>query len=213
MTEKTIDSISDHDLILEILNGNKKKYEILIRKYNRQLYRVAKGILWSEEGIEDVMQEAYIKAYKKLRDFEMRSSFNTWITRILINECLMRKRAGKNKIHLSIDDPSQHHQTHINNLNPEKKVINKELKTLLESAIERLPEKYRIVFIMREIENISVTDTTQALQITETNVKARLSRAKEMLRTTLTSSYPVSELLDFNLVRCERIVQNVLSRI
>jgi len=83
----------------------------------------------------------------------------------------------------------------------------------LEEAIAGLPEKYRLVFVMREIENMSVSETTEVLDLTETNVKARLSRTKEMLRNNLMSQYPANELLDFNLVRCDRIVQNVFARI
>lgn len=213
MVKEKSSAVSDSDLIDEIVEGKKEKYEVLIRKYNQQLYRVAKGILWHEEELEDAMQEAYIKAYKQLSKFEKRSTFSTWITRILINECLMRKRANKDKLHQGLDDQSRRFEPHAHELNPEKKMVNKELKVLLEGAIARLPEKYRIVFIMREVENMSVVETTKALQITETNVKARLSRAKEMLRDNLVSGYPTSELLDFNLVRCDRIVKHVLSKI
>lgn len=204
----------DFEIIDEIIKGNKKKYEVLIRKYNQRLYRFAKGILWEEEAIEDVMQDTYIKAYQQLSKFEQRSNFSTWITRILINECLMIKR--KKKISSPID--FEYEQTIkspflTNDKTPEKEVINKELKIFLENAIQRLPEKYRTVFVMRELENLNVYETSESLRITETNVKARLSRAKEMLRENLTNSVPLNELLDFNLTRCHRIVENVLKQI
>jgi RNA polymerase sigma factor (sigma-70 family) len=203
----------DSTLIKEILSGEKRKYELLMRKYNQRLYRVGKAILWKEEEIEDAMQEAYIKAYQQLSAFEGRSALSTWLTRIMINECLMRKRQL-----LRRETPGEYSEEKVNQIatdmiNPEKKVVNKELKTLLEKAISQLPEKYRLVFVMREIENMNVAETTQVLDISETNVKARLSRAKEMLRNSIMAEYPANELLDFNLVRCDRIVQNVLSRI
>jgi RNA polymerase sigma factor (sigma-70 family) len=201
----------DELLIGQILSGDKKSYETLMRKYNLRLFRVGKAILWKDEDVEDAMQETYIKAYEQLSRFEGRSAIGTWLTRILINECLMKKR--KTRQETDEDYEGKLNQIPDEMSNPEKKVVNKELKTLLENAIASLPEKYRLVFVMREIENMSVAETTQVLDITGNNVKARLSRAKEMLRNTLMTQYPVQELLDFNLVRCDRIVQNVLSRI
>jgi RNA polymerase sigma-70 factor (ECF subfamily) len=172
---------------------------------------VAKGILIDEQDIEDAMQEAYIKAYRQLATFERRSAFPTWITRILINECLMKKRqitkAGAALL------PEEMLLRHSDAHTPEKKVMNNELKRILEHAIATLPEKYRIVFIMREIEQMSVSETTDVLEITDGNVKARLSRAKEMLRNNLLAEYPASQLFEFNAVRCDRIVSNVFARI
>ncbi|HEY1039694.1 MAG TPA: RNA polymerase sigma factor [Bacteroidia bacterium] len=211
MTEEPTDP--DFELIDRILKGEKDKYELLIRKYNQRLYRIAKAILWSEDRIEDAMQDAYIKAYGKLAAFEQRSSFSTWITRILINECLMKKRENKDIVTLSTDEELRRLNLKAEAPNPEKKVLNKELKNLLENAISGLPEKYRLVFVLREIENMGVTETGESLEISEGNVKARLSRAKEMLRNNLMSVYPANELLDFNLVRCDRIVKGVYAGI
>ena len=208
--EKTQTELS---IINDIISGDKKKYELLIRKYNQRLYRVAKSILWQEEEVEDAMQEAYIKAYQQLSQFEYRASFSTWLTRILINECLMKQRKNKSASQIYGELNDDHMKQSVDAVNPEKKVINSELKTLLENAISLLPEKYRIIFIMREVENMSVTETTKVLNITETNVKVRLSRSKDMIRTSLISSYPVNELLDFNLTRCDRIVDDVFARI
>ncbi len=211
MTE--VRNIEDAKLIDEILAGNKAKYEVVMRKLNQRLYRVGKAILWREEDVEDAMQEAYIKAYQQLPHFEGRSALSTWMTRIMINECLMRKRQSQQKGQSTEYSEEKINQIAVDMINPEKKVVNNELKALLENAISMLPEKYRLVFVMREVENMSVSETTQALDITETNVKARLSRAKEMLRNSLMTQYPANELLDFNLVRCDRIVKNVLARI
>jgi RNA polymerase sigma factor (sigma-70 family) len=201
------------ELIRDILAGDKKRYELLMRRYNQRLYRVGKSILWKDEDVEDAMQEAYIKAYQQLPKFEARSAFGTWLTRILINECLMKKRQQRNKAQTGEYSEEQVNRIPAEMIDPEKKIVNKELGQLLEQTIAGLPEKYRVVFVMREIENMSVSETTQLLDITETNVKARLSRAKEMLRNAILSNYPVRELLEFNLVRCDRIVENVFARI
>jgi RNA polymerase sigma factor (sigma-70 family) len=202
---------SDLDVVKEILNGDKEKYALLIKKYNQRLYRIAKSILWNEEESEDAMQEAYVKAYQQLKKFQQRSSFGTWLTRILINECLMKKRQQKR--HKEISDETAAVKISSNGQGPDKKMLNKELKFMLENAIAQLPEKYRLVFVMREIEHMSVSEVTGALDITETNTKARLSRAKEMLRDTLVSQYPLQELMDFHAVRCARMAERVFARI
>lgn len=204
---------ADTEVIAEVLQGNKERYELLMRKYNQRLYRVAKAILWKEEEIEDAMQEAYIKAYQALPKFEERATFKTWLTRILINECLMRQREKKNRLHVPVDEDRTQSMLPADKADPEKSFINKEMKALLEYAISKLPEKYRVVFVMREIEQMNGAETGEALSITETNVKARLSRAKEMLRHQLAVGLGSPELLDFNLVRCDRIVKYVLARI
>jgi RNA polymerase sigma-70 factor (ECF subfamily) len=161
--------------------------------------------------VEDVMQEAYIKAYRNLYTFERRSSFSTWVTRILINECMMKKRHSKKEA--EIYSTGNEAPERSDNFTPEQKVLNGELKQLLEDAIATLPEKYRTVFVMREIETMSIAETVDVLGIGEANVKTRLSRAKEMLRTQLMSSYSLPQLFEFNLVKCDRIVKNVFAAI
>ena len=204
---------TDFEIIRQVLAGHKDSYELLIRRYNQRLYRVAKSMLWEEEAIEDSMQEAYIKAYQQLSRFEMRSSFPTWITRILINECLMNQKRKHGSVSLDQEQLALQTARFTHHSTPEKMTMDRELKVLLEQAIGTLPEKYRMVFVMREIEHMSVSETGESLDITEGNVKARLSRAKEMLRDNLSAAIPVSELLDFNLVRCDKVVLNVLNRI
>jgi RNA polymerase sigma factor (sigma-70 family) len=205
--------IKDSKIIEDILKGDKQKYALLMRKYNQRLYRIGKGYLKDEAEIEDVMQEAYIKGYQSLSKFENRSEFATWITRILINECLQRL---KKKTRATLIDNNEENNEIMNltdKTNPEKESLNKELKRHLEETIAQLPEKYRSIFIMREIEKMSIAETCDALDITESNVKIRLTRAKEMLRNSLMTTYPTGALYEFNLVRCDRIAANVLSRI
>ena len=205
--------IKDIDIIEEVLNGNKEKYALLIKKYNQRLYRIGKGYLKGEAEIEDVMQEAYIKGYQNLLKFERRSQFSTWITRILINECLQRLKKEKRMTLLDNNKENTETMNFTDKKNPETESLNKELKGLLETTIARLPEKYRSIFIMREVEKMSVEEACKALHITESNVKIRLNRAKEMLRNSLMNTYPLGSLYDFNLIRCDRITTNVLARI
>ena len=204
--------INEEELIKQILSGDKDKYAILMRKYNQRLYRVGKGYFRDDAEVEDIMQEAYIKGYLNLGKFEGRSQFSTWITRILVNECLQRIRKMK-RLTLEADDENNEYMNFTDKSNPEYESLNRELKLQLELNIGKLPEKYRVIFIMREVEKLNVTETARILDISESNVKARLSRAKDQLRNSLMEIYPMGEVYQFNLVRCDKIVENVLSRI
>jgi RNA polymerase sigma-70 factor (ECF subfamily) len=202
----------DAEIIEAILKGNKEQYALLMRKYNQRLYRICKGYLKDEAEIEDVMQDTYINAFQHLSSFANRSQFSTWLTRIAINECLQRLKQI-NRMY-SLDTSKENIEImNLQHIDPEKQSLNRELKELLESAISQLPEKYRSIFIMREVEKMSTEETSAVLDLTESNVKVRLNRAKKLLRNALMNSYPAAELYEFNLVRCDRIAQNVLSRI
>jgi RNA polymerase sigma factor (sigma-70 family) len=203
----------DIEIISEVLKGNKEKYALLMRKYNQRLYRISKGYLKDEAEIEDVMQETYIKAFQHLSGFENRSEFSTWITRILINECMQRIKKSSRLSQIGYDDEDMEVMNYTDKKNPEMESMNTELKGVLEMSIAQLPEKYRSVFIMREVEKMSVSETCEALDLTESNVKVRLNRAKEMLRYSLMNEYNLESVYEFNLVRCDRIATYVLSRI
>src|SRR5688572_9249831 len=149
-----------------------------MRKYNQRLYRIGKGYLNEEAEIEDIMQETYIKAYQNLSKFENRSEFSTWLSRILINECLQRVKKVKRVSLMDINEENKEAMNFTDKHNPETESLNKELKILLETNIAQLPEKYKAIFIMRELEKMSIAETCEALEISEANVKIRLNRAK-----------------------------------
>lgn len=211
--------ISDEEVIERVMHGEKSAYELIMRKYNPRLFRIARSYIENEDEIEDVIQEAYIKAYEQMPRFEKRSSFSTWLIRILINEALARVKRQKRFTPITYDHPDGPGHVQVlpaevpNNENPMGKLMNAELKGILEKAVDRLPDKYRTVFLMREIEGMTVMETSESLEISETNVKVRLNRAKEMLRETISGFYHDEEVFQFNLVRCDRIVQKVLHRI
>ena len=212
-------NIGDQEVIERVMNGEKGAYELIMRKYNPRLFRIVRSYLKNEDEIEDVIQEAYIKAYEQLPRFEKRSSFSTWLIRIVINESLSRLRQRKRYTSMTNDDPDNTGFVRklpaqlTNKDTPMEKLMNTELKDILEKAVDRLPEKYRTVFVMREIEEMSTAETSASLAISKTNVKVRLNRAKEMLRDTISESYHDVEVFQFNLVRCDRIVDNVMRRI
>ncbi|HEY4107514.1 RNA polymerase sigma factor [Puia sp.] len=200
--------IPDTDLIERILNGEKELFEGIIRRHNQRLYRIGISILGNAADAEEAMQEAYVKAYEHLRRFENRSSFGTWLTRIMINESMAQKK----KQRLNSGNVEKLLENNTIMRVPDQILANKELSNILESAISGLPEKYRLVFVLREIEEMSVRETGATLGIEEPNVKVRLNRAKTMLKKNL-DSYIKDHVYHFHLSRCDMMVKNVFARL
>jgi RNA polymerase sigma factor (sigma-70 family) len=208
------DTISDNEVISGVLQGEKNLYALIMRKYNQRLYRVGMSIINDDAEVEDVMQVTYIKAYENLGKFEFKSAFSTWLTRILINESLLRVKKRKQSLNMNDGISNQIDQPHlVDSQTPLMNVVNSELKVILEKSIQQLPEKYRTVFIMREIENMNVAETRECLDLSEANVKVRLNRAKAMLKNSLSAYYQKDDILNFHLLRCDRIVENVMKKI
>ena len=209
------ENIPDKEVISRVLAGETNLYAILVRRYNQRLYRVAISIVNDEAEAEDAMQVAYIKAFENLKKFEYKSAFSTWLIRILINECLLRTKNRNRSLSMNDDmiEIELHRRAVENAQTPLASVVNAELKGVLEKAICQLPEKYKTVFVMRELENMSVAETQECLNISEVNVKVRLNRAKAILRNSITSLYKKEDLLDFHLTRCNRMTENVMREI
>ena len=206
------DLSNESEILKRIIQGEKNLYESIMRKYNQRLYRIAISIVNNESEVEDIMQVAYIKAYENLDRFRAQSSFSTWITRILINESLSHLKKREHIAHFEREDSfSEFYQKPIVQT-PLMTAINSELRSILEFSIRKLPEKYRTVFIMREIENMTVSETMECLGISEANVKIRLNRAKVILRDKL-KCYKEEEVLPFYKPRCNRIVDHVMNKI
>jgi RNA polymerase sigma-70 factor (ECF subfamily) len=208
-------TLPDSEIIARILRGEKELYAIIVRRYNQRLYRVGMAIINDDTEIEDIMQVAYINAYENLGKFAFQSGFSTWLTRILINESLLRLKKRKKSININ-DDTMEHefNRQHVPVVQtPAAKLLNAELKGMLEDAIRRLPDKYRAVFIMREIEGMNVADTQQCLSISEANVKVRLNRAKALLKEWMSGYYKKEEVLHFHLARCNRMIECVMKQI
>ncbi|HEY9002065.1 MAG TPA: RNA polymerase sigma factor [Mucilaginibacter sp.] len=201
--------LSDEEIVDKILHGETALFEVLMRKYNERLYRISLSIVGDGDAAEDIMQTAYINAYRQLSNFEGRSGFGTWLTRILINESLLYKKREQRKQQLVMETAftEKHDETPLSGL------LNKELKGILEKAVASLPEKYRVVFVMREVQGMSTDETMEALDLGESNVKMRLIRAKEMLRDNLQHLWSPRDIYEFNLIRCDRIVEKVMQNI
>jgi RNA polymerase sigma factor (sigma-70 family) len=207
--------ISDNEIIVRVLNGEKDLYAVIVRRYNERLYRVGASMIHDDAEIEDAMQTAYINAYENLRKFAFKAAFSTWLTRILINECILRLKKRKLHVFFNTEVPANeiYREQTMDVQTPAVKMLNSELKIQLEKAINGLPEKYKTVFVMREIENMSVTETQTCLNLSEVNVKVRLSRAKALLRNTLRTYYNKEEIFHFHLTRCDKMVERVMEQI
>ncbi|HEY8784530.1 MAG TPA: sigma-70 family RNA polymerase sigma factor [Mucilaginibacter sp.] len=201
--------LNDEEIAERVIKGEKHLYESLMRKYNLRLFRICMSIINDDMAAEDVMQTAYLNAYLNLAKFQNKSSFSTWLTRILINESLLYKKKKQKREQLIAENPDNNYLSET----PLNGIMNKELKILLEKTIADLPEKYKIVFVMREIEEMSTSETMVVLNLSESNVKVRLNRAKKMLRGNLSSYYKSNQLYEFNLVRCDRVVSFVMGKI
>lgn len=210
--------IKEETVIQRILDGEKELYEILVRRNNQKLYRIIRGYLKDETVIEDVMQNSYIKAYTKLHQFNLQSQFSTWLIRIAINESLMElKKKGKtlhlNNSNQNTDDEFVLELPDHKQLNPQEKMVQKEAKQLLENAIDQLELKYRAVYIMKEIEEMSLKEVATTLDISLANVKIRLHRSKEMLKEILYKLSNTNDIFEFGFSRCDRITENVMKLI
>ena len=206
----------DDDILLQkIKSGNTEFFEIIIRRYNERMYHIARSYFKDDFTIEDIIQEAYIKAFENLGRFEGRSRFSTWLTRILINTALARLNQDKKNSGIDIDkllsDEDEQFQELIKEQDEEQKTVRKNIMELLENAVDKLPEKYRLVFMMRVVENMSIADTAECLGISQENVKIRLFRAKKLLRNYISETTRDLDLFGFYLDRCDRITKSVLS--
>ncbi|MDJ0645372.1 MAG: RNA polymerase sigma factor [Flavobacteriaceae bacterium] len=209
---------TDSEIVTKIIAGETGLYEVLLRRNNQLLFRVVRSYLTNHEDIQDVMQNTYLKAYVKLHQFKHKSKFSTWLIRIGINEALARLKQKGKLVSLKEDGDLDidkqvirlfDHQKH----NPERKVILEETKRLLEKAIDNLDTKYRNVYIMRLVEDMSVAEIAECLKITPSNVKVRLHRAKTKLKENLYEMIPKSELFEFGANNCDTIVTKVYSNL
>ena len=208
--------IKEADVIKRILGGEKELYEILVRRNNQKLYRVIRSYLKDESEIEDVMQNSYIKAFTKLYQFNLDSQFSTWLIRIAINESLAELNKKEKKLHLNNHNSDNDFMLELpdhKQLNPQEKIAQNETKQLLENAIDQLDIKYKTVYIMKEIEELSLKEIAAALDISLTNVKIRLYRSKEMLKEALYRLSDNTNVFEFGFSRCDRITEGVLKRI
>jgi len=214
---KNVQPYTDAEVINGILSGNKSLFEILIRRYNPDLYKIGRGYGFSHQDTEDLMQETFISSFQNLSKFENRSSFKTWIIRIMLNQCYHKSHKldyqNKPGIEISVNQNSGAMYLTTKHSNPDRSVVNKELKNVIETALKNLPEDYRMTFTLRELTGLNVAQTAELLNITTANVKVRLNRAKMVLRKEIEKIYSPEDIYEFNLIYCDKIVDEVMKKI
>ncbi|ALW86366.1 hypothetical protein AUC43_15490 [Hymenobacter sedentarius] len=207
---------TDAELIARILAGQKDCFELIIRRYNGALYKVGRSYGLAHATVQDLMQDTYVAAYQALGKFEARATLKTWLIRIMLNHCYQwsRKAAHQPQPAAAMPPTNEAPDTPQSpSTDGQQEILNRELGTVLEHCIQALPPDYRMVFVLRELEGLSSQETAQAIDITETNVNARLSRAKVQLRKQLESWYPRASVYEFNLIYCDEMVARVFRHI
>jgi RNA polymerase sigma-70 factor (ECF subfamily) len=209
--------MSDEEVVSRVRAGETALFEVIMRRYNQRLFRVTRSILGNDGEAEDVTQEAYVRAYMHLDQFEGRAQFSTWLTKIAVHEALARLRARHRFIDINAQSGSVEDGMNLESKDPspEQEVLNHTMRIVLETAVDRLPETYRSVFMLREVEGMSTAETAECLDLSEEAVKVRLHRARSLLRKHIHAQTGAATPAAFQFLgaRCDRMVSAVLGRI
>ena len=217
------ESMADADLAVELKRGTRAAFGAVIRRHNQRLYRVARSVLGDDAEAEDVVQEAYVKAFSNFAGFRGQASLATWLTRIALNEALDRRRRRRTTAPLDeLDTPRARSgasvvllHPSIASSDPEKDSARAQIRRLVELAVDHLPEAFRIVFVMRDIEEMSVEETSDHLGVPQATVKTRLHRARKLVRAELedTLASALAGSFPFAGPRCARLTDAVMTRL
>lgn len=206
---------SDAVLVQRVRDGEIAAFEVIMRRYNQRLYRIARSIVGEEDEAQDVVQETYVRAYYQLDQFRGPDGFAGWLSRIASNEAMMRLRKSRRLIY-SLDDPDGGSENMESDVpQPIDGIARQQLRELLEDAIDSLPTDLRSVYVMRAIQQLSTAETANSLDVSTDVVKTRYLRARRALRSIFTSHISKAELTAFEFAgqRCDAIVQRVLLRL
>lgn len=211
-------AVTDDHAIDEVVRGNREMFEVLVRRHNARLYRVGLAYLRDSALVEDAMQNAYLKAYLHLGRFNREAAFSTWLTRILINECLIQLRRQRAKGEAPLDDEAHAQLEETAPVSTagedgKRRTSLNEMKTLLEEAVQSLPRPYRTVYMLREIQQLSIAETSACLGLPANSVKVRLHRARDLLRQRLLKTAAGAELFAFTAVRCDPLTAEVMRNV
>jgi RNA polymerase sigma-70 factor (ECF subfamily) len=206
--------LSDEALVSRVLAGERRLFEVVMRRNNQRLFRTARAILHDDAEAEDVMQESYVQAFAHLADFQGRAKLSTWLTKIAVHEALARVRRRR-RFDGAIENPETDESMNEDARppeSPEDVAAGGELRRVLERAIDALPQNFRTVFLLRAVEELSVAETAECLSIPEDTVKTRLFRARALLQKSLVEEAAPSAFT-FLGRSCDRVVAAVFDRI
>lgn len=218
--QSAVEAEDDAAVVRRVLTGDPMAFGVLMRRFNRRLYRLARAIVGNDAEAEDALQEAYLHAYRCLRQFRGDSSLATWLSRLVVNECLgrLRRSARRQSVIPMIPSPSDMEVEAVPSDevgSPDMAADRAQMKAILERRIDALPEAFRAVFVLRSVEELSVEETASCLGIPAETVRSRHFRAKSLLREALAREVDIAErsLWQFAGERCDGIVARVLSRL
>ena len=214
--------IDDASLAARVLAGDAAAFELVMRRHNRRLYRVARAMLRDAADAEDALQDAYLSAFQAMGNFRGEASLATWLSRIVVNQCLarLRRQARRDNILPMVPMGGPDEQEGLampadDKDRPDRALVRAELRAVLERKLDELPESFRTVFVLRSVEELSVEETARTLDLPEATVRSRHFRARSMLRESLAQDIDIAErdVFSFDGERCDRIVAGVLARL
>jgi RNA polymerase sigma factor (sigma-70 family) len=209
---------NDRGLVARIVAGDQSAFEVLMRRHNRRLYRLARAVLRNATEAEDALQDAYLLAYQSLHRFRGESTLSTWLSRLVLNECLGRlRRNGRRQTVVPIVNSPQELDAvaDLDDELPDRLTGRAQIRALIEAKLDQLPHDFRVVFVLRSIEELSVEETAKTLEIEEATVRTRHFRAKSLLRESLAREIDLAErdVFEFGGAHCDAIVERVMSRL
>lgn len=216
---QTATSYDDRSILNGIEAGDPLAFEWLMRRNNRRLYRLARATLRDDAEAEDALQDAYLHAFRCIAQFRADASLSTWLSKLVLNECLSRlRRSARRQNVIPMVSATTHSEATLmftdEAESPDTSLARAQIRSLLESKVDELPDGYRAVFILRSVEELSVHETAEALGLAEETVRSRHFRAKSILRTSLAQDFDLAErgVFEFGGAHCDRIVASVLAR-
>jgi len=217
-TQDVPSALTDEAVVDRVRSGEVALFEVLMRRHNQRLFRAVRSILRNDSDVEDVLQDAYLAAYRNLAKFERRAAFSTWLTRIAMNRALDRRRRRARLVLLDPLEPETtapgdgQRQAHATE-DPERQSARRELARVLEGAIDALPDVFRGVYVLRDVEGLNTEETAESLCLEPNTVKTRLHRARALLRERLSRNLDSAAhvAFPFGTWRCDRLVAAVLA--
>jgi RNA polymerase sigma factor (sigma-70 family) len=211
-------SDEEHSMVRRVVAGDRDQFERMMRRYNRRLYRLARAALRDDAEAEDALQEAYLAAYRSMSQFRGNATLATWLSRLVLNECLGRLRRGARRQKVIPIISSQSEMNAVaepDSEGPDRILARREMRALLERKLDQLPEAFRLVFVLRSVEELSVEETARTLGIPVATVRTRHFRAKNLLRESLAKEIDVAErdMFEFAGEHCDRVIASVLQQI
>jgi RNA polymerase sigma-70 factor, ECF subfamily len=223
-TQARVEPIDDAELVRRVQAGDVAAFELVMRRNNRRLFRVSRSLLRDAAEAEDALQEAYLSAYQAMPRFRAEASLATWLTRLVVNECMTRLRRHLRRQNIvpivSAQAPASQEEDSVEERTsaasddtPDRALVRAELRKLLERRIDALPEDFRTVFVLRAVEELSVEETADCLGIPEATVRTRHFRARSLLRESIAQDLDLAErdVFEFGGLHCDRVVARVLA--